>query len=767
MLALVERLVSLTGRRPTQATFDVQIFHHAQAQPPYEEPRSRLLRLCRAFGVGLFYPLIYQKLHPDKKFSEPKKIAIREDRRMAIFAGSIHFIPVAATAIICGLNLSGYYIGGELAGIHNEDDEKFIGLQFGAKLHELTINASLTAIMFSFVRYQLALSGGLPFGALFTGLQFQEISFLWSMELWGAIRAHYMRRRIRLAVILLVVVCAFLSVSVGSASATLMRPRLDTWPAGGTDFWVGIPQAEFLSTNVTSSQVPDSCLIDNGDPSCPYADWQTIAQSYLSYYLGQSKAGYFPLGLYIQGAKAVRYLTAQPRVDSPGAERLCVATVPSSSVGDALIELAYLYRVAAQLVRGEGKWRFWSRQSEQQTVAAYQPIVHARCLQVNASSYGTSTSSQYHIDNGTIPFYSLADLEYYNQTGDFPTINVPVTDEFHTLLQNANTSSVPQIAWATVPQQSIDNPNDPHDGPASDPTLGAMLSIPANANYDAMIYICTIDSRIAPASVTSLAQAVVGGEPDTWWNLATYGANNTYPRILIDYEWAKYLNPVATPDNSTAIQSMLNIANLWDVDQVDDLEDAQHKVESLLATLIANGLSRRDYGRELAGSLVGDPDGLNTASPTLAEWAKQMMPSHGRAMGPGGNAFSVTSSDQQNSTKFTMYTTVSGYAYSSQGFAAQFSMFVLLLHALLGVSHWIYMTWSKQSSSSWDSIAELVALAMNSRRSEVFENTGAGIDDADLFKNQTRVVQREGHLELVVGNSPAGGTPVKANDVYG
>ena len=56
---------------------------------------------------------------------------------------------------------------------------------------------------------------------------------------------------------------------------------------------------------------------------------------------------------------------------------------------------------------------------------------------------------------------------------------------------------------------------------------------------------------------------------------------------------------------------------------------------------------------------------------------------------------------------------------------------------------------------------------MNARRSNVFENTGAGIDDADLSMNRARVVQRASHLALVVGNSPAGGTPVKANAVYG
>ena len=75
---------------------------------------------------------------------------------------------------------------------------------------------------------------------------------------------------------------------------------------------------------------------------------------------------------------------------------------------------------------------------------------------------------------------------------------------------------------------------------------------------------------------------------------------------------------------------MPKIASPWDLDHVDDLEDAQHKVESLLATVTANALARGDYGRDLAGSLVGDPNGLNTSNSTLAQWAKQMMPSHGR-----------------------------------------------------------------------------------------------------------------------------------------
>ena len=68
---------------------------------------------------------------------------------------------------------------------------------------------------------------------------------------------------------------------------------------------------------------------------------------------------------------------------------------------------------------------------------------------------------------------------------------------------------------------------------------------------------------------------------------------------------------------------MLKFANLWDLDQLDDLEDPQHKVESLLAIVIASGLARGEYGRDIPRTPVGDMDGLNTSNPTLAKRAKQ------------------------------------------------------------------------------------------------------------------------------------------------
>ncbi|KAL2049419.1 hypothetical protein ABVK25_010323 [Lepraria finkii] len=169
-----------------QATSTVKEIHHVPRTS--NKPRSRLLQLCRALGIGLLYELIYLKRHPAQKISEPQKKAIRIDRRMAIFAGSIHFIPIAATVIICYLAWAGYYIGGELTGINNEDSEKFIGLLFAAKLHELTINASLTAVIFSLFDISWQSLAAYPLGLYLRDYNFKKSAFFgpWS---FGALLA--------------------------------------------------------------------------------------------------------------------------------------------------------------------------------------------------------------------------------------------------------------------------------------------------------------------------------------------------------------------------------------------------------------------------------------------------------------------------------------------------------------------------------------------------------------------------------------------------
>ena len=110
--------------------------------------------------------------------------------------------------------------------------------QLGAKVHEIMMQASLAAIIFSYVRYEMALGDGLPFGALFSGLQINQVSYLWSMEFWGSLSSDNIPIRRKLAMIAMITVSFILATAVGPSSAILLIPRLDFWPAGSTHIWV-------------------------------------------------------------------------------------------------------------------------------------------------------------------------------------------------------------------------------------------------------------------------------------------------------------------------------------------------------------------------------------------------------------------------------------------------------------------------------------------------------------------------------------------------
>ena len=89
---------------------------------------------------------------------EPLKIAIQQSRRIALARCLIHEIPVGFILFEIILNWNKYYVG-----VHTYSVAFY---QLSAKIHEIMIQASLVVIIFSFVRHELVLDGGLSFGQL-------------------------------------------------------------------------------------------------------------------------------------------------------------------------------------------------------------------------------------------------------------------------------------------------------------------------------------------------------------------------------------------------------------------------------------------------------------------------------------------------------------------------------------------------------------------------------------------------------------------------
>lgn len=235
----------------------------------------------RALGLSLFWNAS-TKLFRRPRVELPKQ-AMRKNRFMATLTTAIHVILLAAVAVLVWLNIQGYYIGGELAGPSGYDDLKFSGLQVAAKLHELTMQASISLTVVSFIRHELALGQGIPFGAIVSSLQFASIAHLWSTEFAGTVKASFHHRSRSIRLVLLILVGSFLAVSVGPSSAIAMRPRSDEWPARGSKFYLNATREQIWPTFVDDSAIPRNCANVSLDMNCISNAWYTLSDGLIPY----------------------------------------------------------------------------------------------------------------------------------------------------------------------------------------------------------------------------------------------------------------------------------------------------------------------------------------------------------------------------------------------------------------------------------------------------------------------------------------------------
>lgn len=121
-------------------------------------------------------------------------------------------------------------------------------LQFAAKMHEILIVTSLSAIVLNCVQYELLYGRGVTLGSLLVGFQITDISSLWSPGLWATVFASGLKIR-RFMLILLVVLAVVLGAVVGPASAILMLPSIDWWSYQ--------PRLEGQCSKITTSKILD------------------------------------------------------------------------------------------------------------------------------------------------------------------------------------------------------------------------------------------------------------------------------------------------------------------------------------------------------------------------------------------------------------------------------------------------------------------------------------------------------------------------------
>ncbi|KAJ9663789.1 hypothetical protein H2201_005510 [Coniosporium apollinis] len=679
-----------------------------------------------------------------------------KNRIYALLRCLVHIIPVSLALLLVVLNASGHYIGGELTGENNQDVSKLNGLSFAAKLHELFMLASLTTVIFTYIRRELAFGDGLPFGAVFAGLQFTTVSFLWSAEFFGTIYHEWEKRRKKWYLISLIIVCTLLGVSVGPSSSNLMKPRLEDWPAGGTTFWVNATRDTLFPTEIVDRPELSSCATDTGDASCPYGAWQVLAQDLLAFWPRTVRLGSLPQQLFIPGRTSMRELMLRYRTIDQGliwGNGYSTATVPNSAISDALGRLGGYWSRAVYAAPSK-KLQF--RKEVTFTVEAPQPMTFARC--------NFQSGNESFLQNLTLGFPALGSGHIASGKGpasattfDFDTFwHIPDSDLAGAITSMLSPGSPPSIAW--IDSSSVLR--------GSQSTLNAVVAFSESYVNGPFICSCSIDTRLAEDVLLTGKwswPSRVSGDLPGFDNTGTLQSINK-TKIFPSAAWARYLNPTVLGENRTIFSEMASMTGLWN-SPGSDLALSPLVVESILSLMTANGISRNAYNATLIGDLKGLDDQSNPWN--LSDWALEFLP-RGQ-LGEGGSAFVISEDAQQNATMFHMRAAVNGWAYSGDGKTQKVALIVLLLYVLLAFGHLCYSTWTGNTSGAWDTAPEITALAMNSRPTEKLENTGAGLTTLAVFKHTVRVqenLHNPGHVEIVFDDTKDGCRIMRPNRAY-
>lgn len=639
--------------------------------------------------------------------------------------------PIPLTVIVLGLNISRFYCFG-----FDQPDKNSIldALQFVAKVHDILIAASVTAIVLHNVLYHLTMKDGLSLATLTPAYQLSQTRFVFQRAFWIDMFSH---GRVSLGVVIIVAV--FLINIAGPSAAIAVIPKAGWWPVPTDVLWSGLDYntiGAFYITNTTSiwpEEVSASYLPTNEPTGDCLTSWAIIEESCPA-------AGYLP----------VTEALLNDEFQSNG-----LWNVLSSSLDTA----RSLTSIGPTYFTGTIPWKRWSVSS-----SISQLMVTSFWEYDNNDNFNQTLGFQ-----GTPLLKPLVQVECAVQevnpnssTIVFPHDFLPSPGATNNDTWEINTS----ISWDNAISERTSNVHflwTSLQSNNSGPSLLAAFNInnTKNAfNYtdshnvshtgdNQTAFTCSIDARWAPVQmwmfpsfdfdyrVHENSPYDLAGSLHFLWDPESI---SMLQQIQIDPAWAASLN-VNTP-NSTSTLTMEQIVRIADSMNADWWSDGTtdaflNLVAAGIGMMVTDGLARLSWSDPLV-ALVSDDQGYY-----LQNWGYNSSLDTDR-IAPDINP-------QWLEMNFATYR--QGWSYSLSGVTIKLALCVLLLHLATAVIHTVVVVFSPNvwTTKSWNSMGELLVLAINSDRSEKFQNTCAGIDHSRTWRQKLKIREIEqGHLGLVV-----------------
>ncbi|KUL90351.1 hypothetical protein ZTR_02146 [Talaromyces verruculosus] len=655
---------------------------------------------------------------------ERRKPVIGRDRSIALrYFVQFHLVPLAVAALLIVLNLQSRFLGGESQWTNL--------LQFAAKLHEILMQISIATVMIAYQQYLLTQStSAVPFGAIFSAYYATQVGYLWSPEFRASVTTPRFPLLLKSTFVLFVAGSILLASGVGPASAIAMLPRLVSYSLGEIELGMDHAYGDIFPTALTQPGAPLEADFTHINEQSPAIGWE--------------------------------YLRNLPSIGQDQATLVGIQSVAhylGNGYGEYVSEMPPLYPVDLQTVVGDNYRDTFTRTLYVQyapnaTVATVQQVPVAAGLSMAAGkSVWVSYSGEERI-NIAHPFVSsICVLNAIMNGNDTRPLQFPAT-----FLNATDASGVDTISYTNISRSQLwTQSQDQGQGQiiwvddasfSTKRTLGAIVVQPdlcddgqkyLSASTCAVSGLWTnITSRMSVSSLTNASTALLGNRAES---LVSSDFLNTLPAaswqenaISLSKEWANSITAQLSNQNRTVadnlLRSLLLTENICPVNgsySPNSLSSRPMMHEALISALVANGMSHATGPFQISEyrQSNGDFQWVNWTNADKYE-------------------------DKPAALILTFQVSVVGYAWNMDGTAIKIAVPILIIYCLYVISYVVYTLVTGNTSSAWNTIASLTALAFNSRPSKVLENTSVRISKTDTFRNLVSVREvDERRLEMV------------------
>ena len=737
---------------------------------PLLTPFAQTKYLLRALGFELLNTLFRRWTA-----GESPKPVLRRSRWIALSRCAIHILPCSVFLFLIPLNFKAMYLGPGFS--YRQSNGLFLVLfQIAAKVLEIVCVASLTTVVLHVLRHEL-MRDGVPLGFVGSGLYFSQANCFWSPEmLAGAL--HCVRSWKRLRLLMVIIVAGFSALLIAPAAAVLLQPRLQNVPAGGTAYFLPATPNQLWPSEVNGSNELQECFGEYAPQNivCASAGFESL-RNYFRNFNSSFNVPSMMMGTYAMSPLVFQSLDGKiPQLVSSGT--LYGMTRETSILQPNAITAILQESLTADWRDGTKSWsgpRFSAgreyRYANQRlsSVLTTSPVVLTRCApaqNVSAGQADVKFPVATWVDRTVTASQKASSAHWQDDPKPF---NI-------TILERTMSNNL-QTEWFDLPTDQF--------GPVSG---GILLHFPGETSQ--AVVGCSIsaswfsgeatsDSLSSEAAWSFTERSKAGATIRSDLNASSPEADRYRRLITIRESWIQTLTPFAPcEDCSTQLERLTILERLFsDVGLTTVFDDMRAQgqsrwngstetcvlqppdpaetdadrwnhgdcsngnkhvlVEVILASIFANGLSR--YGSRHAFESTpmnsrDDPFHWELKTPPKASdyYASLLSnkPPHDAVLPPPADSDYV---------KLRMRVEVVGYAWYASGFSDYLATTVVVVYMLMALAHTSWVLTKGVTSSSWDTVTELLALALRSPKCDALRGSGAGIERLGTYGRITRL----------------------------